>query len=156
QAVIEAAQRQAVRPSPAQRGDKYLKAWDIGRKDASVCVVLRAPLRDEARIWHVVGYKRLLGQEFPAIQSEIEKMHAEYPGPTVIEANSIGLPILQNLRLRPEELVEHMTTQASKQSMLTELELLLQEQTLKINSDFDQLLGELVNYRLPDSSITQD
>src|SRR5262249_8683617 len=59
---IEAAQRKALRPSPAQHGDKYVKAWDIGRKDASVCVVLRAPLRDQARIWHVVGYKRLLGE----------------------------------------------------------------------------------------------
>jgi hypothetical protein len=140
--LIEAAQEHGLPPSPARRGDRYLKAWDVGRKDASVCVVLRAPSREEAPTWHVVDYKRLLGQDFPAIQAEIERMHAEYPGPTVIEANSIGLPILQNLRLPAAELLPHTTTKASKQAMLTEIEILLQERTLKIHSDFRQLLTD--------------
>jgi hypothetical protein len=52
--------------------------------------------------------------------------------------------------------IEHMTTQNSKQAMLTQLELLLQERTLKIHSEFRQLLTELADYRLPDGSITQD
>jgi hypothetical protein len=154
--LVENAQQRALAPSSARRGDRYVKAWDVGRKDASVCVVLRAPSREEAPIWHVVEYTRLLGQDFPAIQAEIEKMHRGYPGPTVIEANSIGLPILQNLRLPVDELIPCTTTQVSKQAMLTEIEILLQEQTLKIHSDFGQLLAELGNYRQPDGSITQD
>ena len=79
-------------------------------------------------------------------------MHYQYPGPTVIEANSIGLPLIQNLGLPKDELIEHTTTQSSKQAMLTAIELRLQEQTLKIHRDFDQLLAELAGYRLPDGS----
>lgn len=154
--VVEGAQEHALPPSSARRGDRYVKAWDVGRKDASVCVVLRAPCRDEASIWHVVEYTRLLGQDFPAIQAEIEKMHREYPGPTVIEVNSIGLAILENLHLPADELIPYTTSQVSKQAMLTEIEMLLQERTLKIHPDFGQLLAELRNYRQPDGSITQD
>jgi len=154
--LLEAAQQAPPPPSRAQKGDRYLKAWDIGRKDATVCVVLRAPAQEEAQICHVVGYRRLVGQDYPAIQHEIERLHRQYPGPTVVEANSIGLPLIQNLHLPASELIEHVTTQASKQAMLTELEILLQQQTLKIHPDFQQLLAELADYRLPDDSLTQD
>jgi hypothetical protein len=154
--LLEAAQREALPPSPARRGDRYLKAWDVGRKDASVCVVLRAPAGEEAEVWHVASYQRLVGQEFPAIQGAIETMHHRYPGPTVVEANSIGGPVLQNLRLPESELIAHTTTRASKQAMLTEIEIQLQQQTLKIHPDFQQLLAELAEYRLEEGSITQD
>lgn len=113
-------------------------------------------MQDEAQVWNVVHYHRLVGQDFPSIQGEIEAMHRQYPGPTVVEANSIGLPLIQNLRLPQSELIEHTTTQASKQTMLTGLEIQLQQQTLKIHPDFQQLLAELADYRLPDSSLTQD
>lgn len=156
QELVEGAQEHAPPPSPARPGDRYVKAWDVGRKYASVCVVLRAPFREEAPIWQVVEYTRLLGQDFPAIQAEIEKMHREYPGPTVIEVNSIGRAILENLRLPADELIPYTTSQVSKQAMLTEIEMLLQERTLKIHPDFGQLLAELGNYRQPDGSITQD
>ena len=154
--LVEAAQVDALPRTPACRGDRYVKAWDLGRTDASVCVVLRAPSRGEVPVWHVIDYRRLVGQDFPVIQGEIETTHNAYPGPTVIEANSIGLPIIQNLRIPADELIEHTTTQASKRAMLTDIEILLQEQTLKIHHDFGQLLTELRSYRLPDSSITQD
>lgn len=155
-ALLEAAKQDALPPAAAVKGDRYLKAWDIGRRDASVCVVLRAPSKDEVQELHVVGYERLVGEEYPAIQAAIEAMHAAYPGPTVIEANSIGKPLIQNLRIPPDQVIEHMTTQASKQAMLTETELRLQQRTLKIHADFDQLLAELVSYRLPDGAIVQD
>jgi hypothetical protein len=154
--LLHAAQRNAMPRSAARKGDRYLKARDIGRKDASVCVVLRAPSRDEEQVLHVVGYERLVGEHFPAIQRAIEAMHAAYPGPMVIEANSIGLPLIQNLRIPKDHVIEHATTQASKQAMLTEIELRLQQQTLKIHREFDQLLAELTDYRFPDGSITQD
>jgi hypothetical protein len=153
--LVEAAQRDAMAPSPARRGDRYVKAWDIGRKDASVCVVLRAP-SDEERVWNVVGYQRLVGQEFPTIQREIEAMHRRYPGPTIVESNSIGLPLIQNLRMPQRDLIEHKTTEPSKRQMLTAVELLLQRRVLKIHQDFRQLLAELAGYRIPDHAITQD
>jgi hypothetical protein len=154
--LLEAAQRDALPPSPAQRGDRYLKAWDIGRKDASVCVVLRAPPGDEGQVLDVVGYERLVGEDYPTIQRAIEAKHAEYPGPTVIETNSAGSLLIQNLRMPSDQVIEHTTTEASKQAMLTEIELRLQQQTLKIHRDFHQLLAELADYRTPDKSITQD
>jgi hypothetical protein len=117
---------------------------------------LRAPSTDEEQVYNVVGYQRLVGQDFPTIQGEIEAMHRRYPGPTIVEANSIGLPLIQNLHLPEGELIEQTTTQASKQQMLTAVELLLQQKTLKIHPDFQQLRAELADYRLPDSSITQD
>jgi hypothetical protein len=40
--------------------------------------------------------------------------------------------------------------------MLTAIELRLQQRMLKIHPEFRQLLAELADYRLPDSSITQD
>jgi hypothetical protein len=52
--------------------------------------------------------------------------------------------------------IAYRTTAASKQAMLTEIEFLLQDRALKIHREFDQLLSELGNYRVPDSSITQD
>ena len=155
-ALLTAAQTDAMAPSRAVRGDRYVTAWDIGRNDATVCVVLRAPRLDESEGWHVADYMRLIGQDYPTIQQTIEVKHREYPGPTIIEANSIGLAVIQNLSINPDELIEHRTTQSSKQAMLTELEMLFQQQTLKIHSSFQRLLEELGNYRLPDNSIAQD
>lgn len=102
-------------PSAVRQGDRYVKAWDIGRKDATVCVVLRAPRREEAQVLQVVDYTRLVGQDFPTIQRQIETKHRAYPGPTIVEANSIGLPTIQNLNLAADEVIEYTTTQASKQ-----------------------------------------
>ncbi len=120
--LLEAAQKDALPPAPARQGERYLKAWDIGRKDASVCVVLRAPSpKEEAQLWHVVDYRRLLGQDFPTIQAEIVAMHRQYPGPTVVETNSIGLPVIQNLPLTKSQLksqlIEQTTTRPYPQGL---------------------------------------
>jgi hypothetical protein len=48
--LVEAAQQNALPRTPARRGDRYVKAWDLGRKNASVCVVLRAPSRARATV----------------------------------------------------------------------------------------------------------
>lgn len=109
-----------------------------------------------ARSGSVDGYQRLVDQNFPTIQRAIAAMHREYPGPTIVEANSIGKPVIENLHLPESELIEYTTTKASKKAMLTELELLLQQRTLKIHPHFHQLLSELAAYCLPDSSITRD
>jgi hypothetical protein len=155
-ALLEAAQEDALPPATAHVGDRYLKAWDIGRKDASVCVVLRAPAEDEAQVLHVVDYERLVGEDFPTLQRAIRAMHSRHPGPTVVEANSIGKPVIENLGLPEGEVIEYTTTKATKLQMLTAIELLLQQRTLTIHRNFDQLLSELAAYREPDGSITQD
>ena len=154
--LLQAAPRGATAPGPVRRGDRCLKAWDIGRKHPSVCVVLRVPSEEEPQIMHVVGYERLVDKDYPAIQGEIERMHRLYPGPTIIESNSIGKPVIENLRLSEGELIEYTTTKATKQQMLTALEFHLQQRTLKIHREFAQLLSELTAYQEPEGSIVQD
>lgn len=154
--LLQVAQRDAIAPDSVRRGDRCLKAWDIGRKRPSVCVVLRAPLEEEVQVLQVVAYNRLVDKDYPAIQREIERMHRLYPGPTIVEANSIGKPVIENLHLPEGELIEYTTTRASKRQMLTAIELYLEQRTLKIHTDFDQLLSELAAYRDPEGSIVQD
>jgi hypothetical protein len=83
-------------------------------------------------------------------------MHSRYPGPTVVEANSIGKPVIENLALPEGEVIEYTTTKATKLQMLFAIELHLQQRTLTIHRDFEQLFSELAAYREPDGSITQD
>jgi hypothetical protein len=111
---------------------------------------------DDLQVLHVVDYDRLVDKDFPTLQRAIRAMHSRYPGPTVIEANSIGKPVIENLGLPEGEVLEYMTTKATKAQMLTAIELHLQQRTLTIDGDFDQLLSELAGYREPDGSITQD
>jgi hypothetical protein len=154
--LLQAAQRDAAAPSSLRSDDRCLKAWDIGRKRPSVCVVLRVAAQDDRPLLQVIAYKRLVDEDYPAVQREIEKMHRQYPGPTAVEANSVGKPVIDNLRLPEGELIEYTTTKASKQQMLTAIELHLQQRALKIHPQFDQLLDELSNYRDPEGSIVQD
>jgi hypothetical protein len=154
--LLEAAQREAVAPSALRSDDRCLKAWDIGRKRPSVCVVLRVAAEDDPPFLQVIAYTRLVDEDYPAVQREIEKMHRQYPGPTVIEANSVGKPVIDNLRLPESDLIQYTTTKPSKQQMLTAIELHLQQRALKIHPEFDQLLDELSNYRDPEGSIVQD
>lgn len=154
--LLEAAQLNVSPPSRARSGGRCLKAWDIGRKCPSVCVVLRVAAENEPHLVEVIAYRRLVDEDYPTIQREIEKMHRQYPGPTVVEANSVGKPVIENLDLPEGELLEHTTTRASKQHMLAAIELHLQQRTLKIRPEFDQLLAELGDYRDPEGSIVQD
>ena len=155
-ALLEAAQEAAPPPSTTQAGARYLKAWDIGQKNASVCVVLRTSAEAEPQLLHVADYDGLVERDYPTLQRAIRAMHSRYPGPTVVEANSIGKPVIENLGLAEGEVIEYTTTKATKLQMLTAIELHLQQRTLAIHRDFDQLLSELAAYREPDGSITQD
>src|SRR5262249_42578556 len=58
--LLQAAQRDAIEPDSVRTGDRCLKAWDIGRKRPSVCVVLHAPSEDEQQVLQVVAYERLV------------------------------------------------------------------------------------------------
>jgi hypothetical protein len=153
--LLIAAQRDAFASSPVRRGDRCLKAWDIGKK-RSVCVVLQVAAEDEPDVWHVRAYRRLVDEDYPTIQREIEKVHRKYPGPTVVEANGPGNPVIDFLHLPEGELIKFTATKASKQQMLTAIELRLQQGTLKIPTEFEQLLVELGDYRDPEGSIVQD
>jgi hypothetical protein len=154
--LLKAAQQDALAPSPGRSRDRCLKAWDIGQKRPSVYVVLRVAAEDEPPVVQVIAHRRLVEEDYPTIQREIEKVHRQYPGPTIVEANGVGKPVIENLHLPERELIEFTTTKSSKQQMLTAIELRLQQGTLKIPPEFEQLLAELGDYREPEGSIVQD
>ena len=125
-----------------------------------MCVVLRAPRIRRGRgpgRWSITSASLPRTSRRSSAGSR-PSTACPTPAPTIIEANSIGLPTIQNLNLPANEVIGHTTTQSSKPEMLTTLEFLLQQQTLKIHSGFRQLLegkqAELIGS--PDASITQD
>ena len=61
-------------PSAALTGDRYLKAWDIGRKETKrLRCLARALPGSRMQVLDVVGYERLDTEHFPTIQRAIEK-----------------------------------------------------------------------------------
>jgi hypothetical protein len=140
---------------PFERGSrKYIKAWDIGRhQDAAVGIVLEVT----TGVHQVVGYERLRGQSYATIQQHIERMHAAWPGLTVIEDNAMGAAVRENLDIPEEQLRGFQTTKPSKARIIAQLKLALQNQTLKWNPrDCPQLDAEMRGYQLPDDNVVQD
>ena len=139
---------------PAQKGRKYVKAWDIGRhKDAAVGTVLDVT----EDVHDVVGYVRLRGVNYPGIQKEIEIMHREYPGITAVEKNSAGEAVLENLDLPEHELEGFTTSKPSKARIIQQLKVALQSQLLKWDPlACHQLDSEVRGYQTPDESVVQD
>lgn len=138
----------------AVAGHKYVKAWDVGRhKDAAACVVLDCT----EDVLEVVGYERLHNLSYPTLQMLIEKIHARYPGPTVIEDNAAGEAVRENLSLRESEVLGFKTTGQTKPRILSQLQIAFQNQTLRYRAeDFPQLDAELRSYQWDDASLTQD
>jgi hypothetical protein len=135
-------------------GRKYVKAWDIGRhQDAAVGIVL--DVTDD--VHDVVHYRRLRGVSYPDIQMQIEITHAAYPGLTVVEKNSAGEAVLENLNIPEHERVGFSTTGASKPRILAGLTVSLQNWLLKWNpNECEQLDVEVRGYQLPDDNVVQD
>ena len=140
-------------PGPAQARRRYIKAWDIGVKDASVGIVL--DVTDE--VLHVVALRRFLGLSYPRIVREIEALHREYPGPTVVENNGVGAAVIGHLEIPEHQLLSFTTSALSKARMIANLGLYLQQQTLKFDPQaFPQLDRELRAYQDPDEYCVQD
>jgi Terminase RNaseH-like domain len=133
---------------------RYVKAWDIGRhQDAAVGIVL--DITED--VHDVVAYKRLRGVRYPQIQREIETMHHAYPGITAIEKNAAGEAVLENLHLPQHELVGFSTNGQSKPRIISQLQIALQNWTLKWDPHAcPQLDAEMRGYQLPDDNVTQD
>src|SRR6185503_17171369 len=73
---------------------KYVEAWDIGRHaDAAVGVIL--DVTDQ--ILDVVNYFRFRETPYPDLQDRIATVHTHYTGFLVIEKNSAGEAVIENL-----------------------------------------------------------
>lgn len=143
-----------VGPSKAATGHRYVKAWDIGRHhDAAVGIVLDATVSPV----QVVHYTRLRGIPYPALQRRIEAIHAKYPGVTVIEKNSAGEAVAENLIMRPSQLILFWTGPQSKPKIIEGLNIELENRRIRWDrSTWYQLDVEVRGYQVPDDEIVQD
>ncbi len=151
---LDVAQEDAFGRRGPTGGHKYVKAWDIGRhKDAAVGIVLDVT----GEVHDVVWYERLVRASYPRIQALIEAVHSRYPGLTVIEDNAAGEAVRENLSLRPSQVKGFLTTEKTKATILTQLQLAFQQQTLRYDGKaFPQLDAELRSYQWDDAALTQD
>lgn len=139
------------------KGRKYSMGVDIGRhQDAAVMIVLDVT----EDVHDVVAYLRLREMTYPALQAYIEQMYADYHKPSLgVEKNAAGEAVLENLHL-PEQVIEDAkftTSKTSKQRIIYELKLLLQNQCLKWDPvACSQLQSEMKGYQLPDDNVVQD
>ena len=135
-------------------GRKYLIAWDIGsRQDYSVGIALDV----SEQIFDVACYHRLQG-DYPQIQRAIEDLHTAFARSsfTVIENNSVGAAVADNLTIPAHQLRRFTTSSASKERIIEALRLRLQHQMLRFQPSLTQLASELRDYQLPDTNCVQD
>lgn len=143
-----------VGPQAPIPGHKYVKCWDIGRHaDAAVGTVVDVTATPR----QVVQYVRLRGVPYPHLQKRIERMHSEYPGPTVIEKNGPGEAVAENLEIRERELILFNTSGTSKARIIENLQIALEGRALQWDAiAWPQLDAEMRGYQVPDDNIVQD
>jgi hypothetical protein len=135
-------------------GHKYVKAWDLGLKDASVGICLDCT---DAPMMDVVGYVYLKGVDAPQVQRNIEKFHRDFPGVTVIEDNNMGEWTRQSLDIPESQLLGWHTSRPSKAKILSGLYTALASYYLKWKpEECRELTTEMKSYQLPDDNVVQD
>lgn len=151
---IDRATEEPLGPTKPIAGHVYVKAWDIGRHaDAAVGTVIDVT---EA-LMDVVWYERRLGLPYPMLQRLIDDVHVAYPGPTVIESNSAGEAVAENLEMHADDCVLFATTGKSKPKALGMLKHCFQRELLKFDAlVWPQIETEVRGYKLPDDDIVQD
>jgi hypothetical protein len=135
-------------------GRKYVIAWDIGsRHDHSVGIVLDVT----EEIADVACYVRLKG-DYPQIQGAVQDLHTAFARSsfTVIENNSVGAAVADNVTIPVHQLRRFTTSRASKERIIEALRLRLQLQLVKFQPSLTQLASELGDYQLPDTNCVQD
>ncbi len=139
---------------PPKAGRKYVKGWDIGRHaDAAVCIVL--DVTDD--VVDVVHYLRLRDTPYPEIQRRMEMIHVLYPGLTVVEKNSAGEAVLENVAIPESQKEGFSTTGMSKPRIIGKLQVAFANETVKYNpQQCTQLHVELGLYTIPDDNLVQD
>jgi hypothetical protein len=135
-------------------GSRIITGVDIGVKDATVLVTLLIA----GEMLFAVSYERHTGFSYPEIQRAIERKAYEFPNaPLAIEANSMGITVIQNLNLPPHRIIPFTTTALSKARAIEGVASALENQTLRAHpEECAQLIRELRDYQVPDEYVVQD
>lgn len=151
---LDRAAEETLGPSTGIDGRTYVKAWDIGRhRDAAVGTVLDVT----DAVVDLVRYERYRELPYPALQRMIEEVHRAYDGPTVIELNSAGEAVKENLDLPEDEVIGFTTTGKSKPRILAGLKIGFQKELVRYDArTWSQLDVELRDYKIPDEHVVQD
>lgn len=129
-------------PTP---GRTAITGWDIGRRhDATVGITLDTTTLP----YQVVAYERLLKVPYAVSMAKIDARAATYGGKTIVEANSIGDPVIEGLTAR---VTPFITSARSKADILTRLVRAVEQGEIKCG--IDQVLGELRGYQWDDGNI---
>lgn len=134
---------------PAIPGHKYVKGWDIARKqDAFVGFVFDISTSP----FQVVHFERHLRLSYPDQAARIEAIHAAYPGDTWVESNGVGDPLIQFLSIVVKEFT---TTALTKRNAIDALKLLMQRDEL-VSPRIPEWARELGVYQRNDANLMQD
>jgi hypothetical protein len=133
----------------AREGHKYVKGWDIARKqDAFVGFAFDISTSP----FQVVHFERHLRLSYPDQATRIETIHKAYPGETWVESNGVGDPLIQFLTIKVNEFT---TTALTKRNAIDALLLLIQRDEI-ISPELIEWARELLVYQRDDKNLMQD
>lgn len=147
---------------PPVEGQRYLKAFDIGRRNDPT-VALVADITDFSENGSIpadiVWYERRLNMPYDAIVERIMTVHKLFPGDSYIESNGPGDPVLDMLNAkRPSgtgQFIGYWTTKTRKEQALDAFKLLLEKNLFSCG--VQQLMDEMRIYVLEqDKELVQD
>ncbi len=142
-------------PADPEPGHRYVSGWDIGRHhDAAVGITIDTSVEPA----EIVNYVRLRGIPYPVTQRRIELVDEDYrPQVLAIEANGPGEAVAENLDIAEHRITLFKTTGQSKARILEQLQVALEQRTLRWDAAaFPQLDAEVRGYQIPDDAIVQD
>jgi len=137
-------------PEAPQDGSRYAIGVDWGRRDFTVMIVM------DIRAMRMVHMERSNQLDYHTQRDRLKVLCERYrPTAIVAEENSIGVPIIEELRRDKLYITPFQTTNASKMRIIDNLALLFEREAVAILND-PILLGELLAYdstRLPSGLI---
>ena len=137
----------AIKQDKGIEGGQYVIGADWGRtNDATVFTVVDIAERA------LVFYDRMTDTDFSSQRVRLKALSQRFNNALcLVETNSIGLPQLEELQTMGLSVMGFQTTSATKQQIISALQLAFEQQTIKVLNDA-QVTSELMAYqaeRLP-------
>lgn len=130
-----------LQPSEPQAGRQYVAGVDVASSiDFTVVSVLDAESKE------MVYMDRFNRVDYPVLIDRLESVYHRYSLTSmVVEANSIGRPVIDELVSRGLAIIAFTTTSATKQSIIQGLQAAFENAQIKIVND-PVLVGELLSF----------